>query len=76
VGLKLVRLKKIQEELAGRVSVRNRVGKIGVVAGADCASGGGKIFCSVVACEWPSMKVVEEKTVGGKESFFHSGKVP
>ncbi len=69
VGTELARLEKVQEALAERISLRNRVGKLGVVAGADCAAGGGRIFCAVVACEWPSMKVVEEKTFAAKESF-------
>jgi deoxyribonuclease V len=65
----LDRLVKEQRSLARKVSLKNGFSNIKAIAGADSAFSKGRVFTSVVACEYPSLKPVESITHSEMESF-------
>lgn len=62
-------LEKQQTELAKKVSLEDRFGRITAVGGFDIAYSGKTAFCSCAVLGWSSMKVLEHKTIQAKETF-------
>jgi deoxyribonuclease V len=65
----LDRLVKEQESLARKVSLKDGFNKIKTIAGADSAFFEGRIFTSVVVCDYPSLKPLERVSHSDKEGF-------
>ncbi len=55
-------LKKEQQRLAEKVEVRDRISRIKTIGGVTCVVKDNSLIASVVVCEYPSMKCIENKT--------------
>jgi len=55
-------LKKEQLKLAQKVQLADGFDRIKTIAGTDCVSLGNKLIACVVVCEFPSLKIKEQKT--------------
>lgn len=57
-----IELKREQLKLSRKVELRDSFSKVKTLGGITCLQMGGKLLASVVVCEFPSMKIKEEKT--------------
>lgn len=57
----LFELKREQEKLSHRISLRDTFSEIRAIGGAVCQQMGNKLLASVVVCEFPSFKIKEKK---------------
>ena len=55
-------LKKEQEKLARKIVLNDGFSKIKTIAGIDYYTQGKELLAAVVVCEFPSFKIIEEKT--------------
>lgn len=55
-------LKKIEKEVLKGISLKDSISEIDKIAAFDIGFSGTKIICSAIVFEFPSLKVIEEKT--------------
>lgn len=55
-------LKKEQLKLAQKVQLTDGFNQVKTIAGADCVSVGNKLVACIVVCEFPSLRLMEQKT--------------
>lgn len=60
---------RIQDDLKSRVALKRGFSKLEVVAGADVAFAGDRVFAAVVAFEYPKLEIIEESYSGAKTAF-------
>ncbi len=58
----LVELKREQEKLSHRISLRDTFSEVKTIGGAVCQQIGSKLVAVVVVCEFPSFEIKEQKT--------------
>jgi len=58
----LTELKKEQYRLAKRVVLEDGFNELRTIGGVECVVSEDKLLASVVVCEYPSMKIIEEKS--------------
>src|SRR3989344_4820512 len=58
----LLELKREQEKLSHRISLRDTFSEVKTIGAAVCQQMGSKLLACVVVCEFPSFKIKEKKT--------------
>ncbi|MBU0470365.1 MAG: endonuclease V [Nanoarchaeota archaeon] len=58
----VLELKKEQFKLAGKISLNDTFSKVKTIGGISCLQFGNQLMASVTVCEFPSLKLIENKT--------------
>lgn len=70
----LLQLKKEQQRLAPKVVLRDGFTSLKTIGGASTAAAGNKLIGCIVVCEFPSLKLLEQKTYVLSDALpFHAG---